>query len=35
LCEKAGRFDVLQRVAEARSDLVTFAAALVQAQPME
>jgi len=30
LCEKAGRFDVLQRVAEARGDLVTFAAALVQ-----
>lgn len=36
LCEKAGRFDVLQRVAEARNDLVTFTAALLQeasAQP--
>jgi hypothetical protein len=30
LCEKAGRYDVLQRVAESRGDLVTFAAALVQ-----
>jgi hypothetical protein len=32
LCEKAGRFDVLERVAESRGDVVTFAAALVQAQ---
>jgi hypothetical protein len=32
LCEKAGRYDVLERVAETRGDLVTFAAALVQAQ---
>ncbi len=31
LCEKAGRFDVLQRTAEARGDLVTFATALLQA----
>ncbi|WP_397568557.1 hypothetical protein [Schlesneria sp. T3-172] len=30
LCEKAGRFDVLLRNAEQRSDLVTYAAALVQ-----
>lgn len=30
LCEKAGRFDVLMRSAEERSDLVTYAAALVQ-----
>lgn len=28
LCEQAGRFDVLERVAEERGDLVTFAAAL-------
>lgn len=31
LCEKAGRFDVLQRTAEARGDLVTYTAALLQA----
>ena len=30
LCQKAGRFDVLMRSAEERSDLVTYAAALVQ-----
>jgi hypothetical protein len=30
LCEKAGRYDVLQRSAAARDDLVTYAAALVQ-----
>ncbi len=30
LCQQAGRFDVLQRSAEVRSDLVTYAAALVQ-----
>jgi hypothetical protein len=30
LCEKAGRFDVLERTAETRGDLVTFATALVQ-----
>ncbi len=30
LCEKAGRFDVLERTAEARNDLVTFATALVR-----
>ncbi|MDX1970112.1 MAG: hypothetical protein SFV23_23260 [Planctomycetaceae bacterium] len=30
LCEKAGRYDVLQRTAEARGDLVTFTAALLQ-----
>ncbi len=30
LCEKAGRFDVLERTAEARGDLVTFATALVR-----
>jgi hypothetical protein len=30
LCEKAGQYDVLQRTAAARDDLVTFAAALVQ-----
>lgn len=30
LCERAGRFDVLERTAEARGDLVTFATALVQ-----
>jgi hypothetical protein len=32
LCEKSGRFDVLERVAEARGDLVTFTAAMVQEQ---
>uniref|UniRef100_A0A7C4QND6 Uncharacterized protein n=1 Tax=Schlesneria paludicola TaxID=360056 RepID=A0A7C4QND6_9PLAN len=32
LCEKAGRFDVLQRVSEARHDPVTFTAALLQEQ---
>ncbi len=31
LCDKAGRYDVLQRSAEARGDLVTFTAALLQA----
>ena len=30
LCQKAGRFDILLRSAEERSDLVTYAAALVQ-----
>lgn len=30
LCEQAGRYDVLQRTAAARDDLVTYAAALVQ-----
>ena len=30
LCEKARRYDVLQRTAESRGDLVTFVAALVQ-----
>jgi hypothetical protein len=30
LCQKAGRFDVLMRSAEERSDLVTYAAALIQ-----
>ena len=30
LCQKAGRFDILMRSAEQRSDLVTFASALVQ-----
>ena len=30
LCEKAGRFDVLERTAEVRGDLVTFATALVR-----
>jgi hypothetical protein len=30
LCQKAGRFDVLMRSAQERSDLVTYAAALVQ-----
>jgi hypothetical protein len=30
LCQKARRFDVLQRSAEERADLVTYAAALVQ-----
>ncbi|HUQ71129.1 MAG TPA: hypothetical protein VM165_16500 [Planctomycetaceae bacterium] len=30
LCEKAGRYDVLQRSAAARDDLVTYAAALAQ-----
>jgi hypothetical protein len=30
LCQKAGRFDILMRSAEERSDLVTYAAALVQ-----
>ena len=30
LCQKAGRFDILMRSAQERSDLVTFAAALVQ-----
>jgi hypothetical protein len=30
LCEKAGRYDVLQRTAAARDDLVTYVAALVQ-----
>jgi len=33
LCQEAGRFDVLQASAERRGDLVTFATALVQAQP--
>jgi len=32
LCEKAGRFDVLERTAEARGDLVTFTAALLQSK---
>jgi hypothetical protein len=30
LCQKAGRFDILQHSAESRGDLVTFAAALVK-----
>lgn len=30
LCEKAGRYDVLQQSAEARGDLVTFTTALLQ-----
>jgi tetratricopeptide (TPR) repeat protein len=30
LCEQAGRFDVLQRTAEARGDLVTFTTAILQ-----
>jgi hypothetical protein len=32
LCEKAGRFDVLQQAADRRGDAVTFAAALLQSQ---
>lgn len=32
LCEKAGRFDVLERTAESRGDLVTFTAALLQSK---
>lgn len=32
LCEKSHRYDVLQRTAEARGDLVTFTAALLQAE---